>query len=605
MRQTWFILAGAILVASCSTPARETKAPEGSSAAPAADSAAKADRAAGERKSAEPAATRAPEDAVPREAMREEVAAAGMAAPAPGGTAGRARPAGRGSPGVKAGFHDDNLEFGAYLDFLAKFRPAVLIPADVTNRIVVRAVDGQGKPASFATLVFRDASGGELARRTTYADGRAVFSPSEYPSAMQGLKVEAAWKGEKIKATLDSDGKKTVDLAFRKAGSVPARIPVDICFVLDTTGSMADEIQRLKDTLGAVNAAIAGASEKPDVRFGMVVYRDRGDQYITRKTDFTGDVERFAGSLALVGAGGGGDGPEDLQAALDVALRKLEWRPGAIRVAFVITDAPPHVYPDEEFSYVAAARNAAARGIKIVGIGASGLSTRGEIVLRHLAQVTMGEFVFLTYGESGDSDEAGSPARVSHHTGANFQTRNLDAIIVRFIRSELMALKGERIAEDDWMEAGPPGGGEDREVVLTKVFADGVRRLLDFTLVPIQSKTPVVVMPIEVTAPSLKAAAETCESHLLLAVSSCPAFQVVERGKDLRQILSEHALGLTGAVEESQAPQVGKIMGAKLLVFSKLTEGTDRPEVLIKLVRTETAEVLAVSLLKLAPELVR
>jgi hypothetical protein len=217
----------------------------------------------------------------------------------------------------------------------------------------------------------------------------------------------------------------------------------------------------------------------------------------------------------------------------------------------------------------------------------------------------MGEFVFLTYGETGESDEVGSPARVSHHTGANFQTRNLDAIIVRFVRSELAALKGERIPDDDWMEAGPPGGGEDREGVLKKAFEEGVRRLLDFTLVPIEPKTPVAVMPIEVAAPELKAAAETCESHLLLAVSASPAFSVVERGEHLRQILSEQALGLTGAIDESQATRVGKIMGVKLLVFSKLNPGTPQPEVLIKLVRAETGEVLAVSLLKLAPELVR
>ena len=633
MRRLWPIALAALFAAGCATSAHETATtpPEGKPEAAAAETRAVAAPPAGgeiahmpapapdsvapgihrmeksvagsRRVSGEAAALDATAGYAPREAAMPGPPSGSAAAASVAGRAGRR---GGGSPGVKAGFHDDNLEFGAYLDFLGKFRQSALIPVDVTNRIVVRAVDGQGKPASYATFVFRNAKGAEVARRTAYADGRALFFPSENPAYGQpGVTVEASWKGETVRAAVDPQGKKTIDLVFRAGGAVPARVPVDICFVLDTTGSMADEIQRLRNTLSAVHAAILAAPEKPDVRFGMVLYRDRGDQYVTQKIEFTDAVERFQGALNLVGAGGGGDEPEDLQAALAVTLQKLTWRTGAVRVAFVITDAPPHVYPDQKINYGEAARNAAAQGIKIVGIGASGLSTQGEIVLRHLAEVTMAQFVFLTYGETGDSDETGSPARVSHHTGANFQARDLDAIIVRFVKSELMALKGVTVPDDDWTEAAPPGGGEDREVVLKKAFDDGGRRLLDFTLVPIEPKTPVVVMPVEVTAPELKAAAETCESHLLLAVSSSPSFRVVERGERLRQILSEQALGLTGVMDEAQAPKVGKVMGAKLLVFSKLTPGTPQPEVLIKLVRAETAEVLAVSLLKLAPELVR
>jgi Mg-chelatase subunit ChlD len=608
----WCIVAAGALLGGCAAPGREASKPPEEGISPAAKDAAVAAPVEAVREAPGKVKSDAPVYmALEAEPARGKASSTDAASPGPA-TAGFApvgappapgRPGPRGSPGVKAGFHDDNLEFGAYLDFLGRFRQNVPIPVDISNRIVVRAVDGQGKPASFATLVFRDANGGELARRATYADGRAVFSPSEYPSSVQGLKVEASWKGETVRTSVDPAGRKTVEIAFKAGGAVPARVPVDICFVLDTTGSMADEIQRLKNTLSAVHADILAAPEKPEVRFGMVLYRDRGDQYVTQKVDFTGDVERFAGSLNLVAAGGGGDEPEDLQAALAVTLQKLAWRPGAVRVAFVITDAPPHVYPDEPFTYLEAARDAAARGIKVVGIGASGLSTQGEIVLRHLAQTTMAQFVFLTYGETGDSDEAGSPARVSHHTGANFQTRDLDAIIVRFVKSELLALKGEAVREDDWMEAGPPGGGEDREVVLKKAFDGGVQRLLDFTLVPIEPKTPVALMPMEVPAAALKAAAESFESNLLLAISSSPAFKVVERGKNLRQILGEQALGLTGAVDEAQAPAVGKLVGAKLLVFSKITRGAGGFEVLVKLVRAETAEVLAVSLLKLAPEL--
>ncbi len=514
-------------------------------------------------------------------------------APTGGGMAGRAG----GSPGVKAGFADDNREFGAYLDYLEKFKPEILLPLDVSGRMVIEATAGQGRPASFASLAFKDGRGTVLARRTATADGRALWFPTEDPAfGGAGVTLEATFAGETVKAAVNPQGKRTLTVNFGAEAKPAARVPVDVCFLLDTTGSMGDEIQRLKDTLLSVHAALAGLPEKPDLKLGMVLYRDRHDAYRTRTVPFTADVKAFATALAPVTADGGGDYPEDLQEGFRVVLTDLAWRDGAVKVMFILTDAPPHVYPDEPLTYLGAAREAAARGIKIVGIGASGLTSQGETVLRQVAEYTMGQFVFLTYGETGES-EGGTATSVSHHTGDNFQTRNLDAIIVRFVRAELAALTGRTLAEDDWMEAGPPRAGENRDAVLGKLFDEGVRRLLDFSMAPVAPKTPVAVLPVD--APKdWTAAAERVESQLLLAVARHPAFALVERSKDLRQVLGEQALGLTGAVDEAGAAKVGKLVGAKLLVLSRLTPGEDRPDLLLKLVKAETAEVLAVSLLK-------
>mgnify|MGYP000208115186 CR=1 FL=1 len=53
-------------------------------------------------------------------------------------------------------------------------------------------------------------------------------------------------------------------------------------------------------------------------------------------------------------------------------------------------------------------------------------------MLRQIAQFTGGRYIFLTYGESGESD-GGTPATVSHHTGSNWQSRDLDAIVMKAI----------------------------------------------------------------------------------------------------------------------------------------------------------------------------
>src|SRR5690606_42149377 len=55
---------------------------------------------------------------------------------------------------------------------------------------------------------------------------------------------------------------------------------------------------------------------------GLVAYRDRGDDYITRIYDFTQDVSGFQANLNSVSAGGGGDTPESLNEALHHADRK-------------------------------------------------------------------------------------------------------------------------------------------------------------------------------------------------------------------------------------------------------------------------------------------
>ena len=53
---------------------------------------------------------------------------------------------------------------------------------------------------------------------------------------------------------------------------------VDVVFLLDATGSMGDEIQAVKDRIRAMISAIALGDPAPDVRFGIVAYRDRGEE---------------------------------------------------------------------------------------------------------------------------------------------------------------------------------------------------------------------------------------------------------------------------------------------------------------------------------------
>ena len=57
-------------------------------------------------------------------------------------------------------------------------------------------------------------------------------------------------------------------------------------FLVDATGSMADEINQIQSTIFDVAAQIDALPERPDVRYGLVTYRDRGDSFVTRTYEF-------------------------------------------------------------------------------------------------------------------------------------------------------------------------------------------------------------------------------------------------------------------------------------------------------------------------------
>src|SRR5262249_2876225 len=156
--------------------------------------------------------------------------------------------------------------------------------------------------------------------------------------------------------------------------AVTAPVPVDIEFVVDATGSMGDEIAQLKASLADIAARIDALPAQPNVRFALTIYRDRVDPFFTRTWNFTPDLASFQHEIAGGTAGGGGDYPEDVQQGLSDGLQKPAWRgPGTVKLMFLIGDAPPHLdYPNDP-DYITTAEQAAADGVKIETLAASGL----------------------------------------------------------------------------------------------------------------------------------------------------------------------------------------------------------------------------------------
>jgi hypothetical protein len=124
--------------------------------------------------------------------------------------------------------------------------------------------------------------------------------------------------------------------------AVPAaKRAVDVVFAIDTTGSMGGLIDGAKRTVWSIATHIRQTSPNADLRIGLVAYRDIGDEYVTRDMALTTDLDAVFAELSGFRAAGGGDTPEDVDAALDDALHKMQWRANAKKLVFLVGDAPP------------------------------------------------------------------------------------------------------------------------------------------------------------------------------------------------------------------------------------------------------------------------
>ena len=331
--------------------------------------------------------------------------------------------------GLRAGSVDDNARFADYLTYRQSFDSEGLTVKrfDVSERHVFTVTTPAGDPVLGADIAVLDGNGKKVSEIRTYADGRALWFPRADGVGDEQLFTAVVSKGDVTK-TVDVDRSQREHAVVLDAEPSPARDRLDLEFLVDATGSMGDEIAQLKTSLADISARIDALPAHPDVRFALTIYRDHGDQFLTRTWNFTSDVAAFQKEIADVGADGGGDYPEDVQQGLHDALVKPDWRdPGTVKLVFLVGDAPPHLDYTDDPSYVTDMQAAARDGIKIESLAASGLDDQGEYVWRQLAQATLGQFIFLTYGADDTT---------THHV-SGYTANNLDDLVVRLVDGEL------------------------------------------------------------------------------------------------------------------------------------------------------------------------
>lgn len=352
---------------------------------------------------------------------------------------------GGGNP-LQVGSIDDAADVARYLEYRSSITQAgvQVRPLDVSDSTVFTVIGSNGLPVLDASIQIwaaqgdTDQSSEPLRTLHTRADGTARFLPSTLDPVPDALAVTVLVDGEVT--TLDGFTIGTADVTVNvdSAGGYDGSVPLDIVFVLDATGSMGDEIERLRSNMTSVAQQIDALPSQPDVRFGMTIYRDEGGAYVKNTFDLTENLDEFLDALNQVVAEGGGDYPEAMDEALADAMELPDWRrQDAVQLMFLLADAPPQVGRAVQLPYTDTAVLATENGVKIFPVAASGTDDQAEYVMRELAFVTGGRFVFLSYGGGDSATGSGSDI-----TNQDYDELPLDQLVVRLVQDELAALTG-------------------------------------------------------------------------------------------------------------------------------------------------------------------
>jgi hypothetical protein len=168
---------------------------------------------------------------------------------------------------------------------------------------------------------------------------------------------------------------------------------VEVCFVLDTTGSMGGLIDGAKKKIWTIANGIVAADKGAKVKFALVAYRDRSDEYVTKIFDLTDDLDKVFADLQSFRAQGGGDGPESVNQALDDAVNKISWTAGdeTKKFVFLVGDAPPHMDYQDDVPYPRSLADARQAGIVVNTIQCGQM---GETIepWQHIARLGQGRF---------------------------------------------------------------------------------------------------------------------------------------------------------------------------------------------------------------------
>ena len=293
-----------------------------------------------------------------------------------------------------------------------------------TNKVVpVHVIDMEGYPCFNADVYLVDEQGNALYHAVSDAHGNAYL--------LYNLNKGEDEKPVSVKVEDETYPINAEGITETKLNEFTTEInDLDLMLMIDTTGSMGDELQYLQKELENVINTVAKDNQVLSIRLSVNFYRDEEDEYVVKSYDFTDDIEKAVTQLNAQRTDGGGDYPEAVHKALNNIIQEHNWRKNAVKLCFFVMDAPPH--SEQEIKDINATMQKsieamAAEGIRLIPVASSGVDTETEFLLRSWSLMTGGTYTFLT-DHSGVGNDHLEP------TIGDYEVEKLNDLMVRIIR---------------------------------------------------------------------------------------------------------------------------------------------------------------------------
>lgn len=268
----------------------------------------------------------------------------------------------------------------------------------INHRFGVEIKNNKGQKVIGETVSLKDNAGNVLWTAITDNRGKAELWNNPFNASISDKKLSyhlTLTINEKVIALGKIKPTGTGYSTYVISETVNTNPDVDVCFVVDATGSMGDEISYLKAELMDVMMQLQKSAPCSPIRLSSVFYKDQGDEYVTRKMPFVNRIDDVVSFVSDQYAGGGGDFPEAVHSGLNVAINELDWSKKALtKVIFLILDAPPHTENAKDIQKLM--QQASEKGIKIIPITASGIDKSTEFCMKYLAAGTGGDYIYIT-----------------------------------------------------------------------------------------------------------------------------------------------------------------------------------------------------------------
>lgn len=295
----------------------------------------------------------------------------------------------------------------------------------IERRVEVTVSNG-GVPIRGARVELMNAAGENIWSTVTDHEGKAYLfcmaseqaRESDKPTSVRVSAVDC----ETVTVELGASDSLQVSLAAARR-----EVKLDLMFVVDTTGSMADELKYLQAELEDVVERVGKESKVASIRTSVNFYRDEGDEYVVRYFGFRDDISESIANISAQHAEGGGDYPEAVHTALDNAINAHAWDSDSVKLLFLVLDAPPHQKQDVIASLSSSIEQAATLGIRIIPVMASGSDTTCEVLFRSMAILTGGTYAFLT-------NHSGVGNAHAEQSVGEYNVEKLNDLMVRVIK---------------------------------------------------------------------------------------------------------------------------------------------------------------------------